>query len=157
MRGVLAALGDRERVVWAADSFQGLPRPEERYPQDRLDKHWQLADVLGVSLSQVQTNFSRYGLLDGQVRFLEGWFKDTLPQAPIERLALLRLDGDLYSSTIDALEALYPKVSSSGYVIVDDYGAVTGCRQAVDDYRKQNDVTEPLVKVDWSGVYWKKR
>jgi O-methyltransferase len=113
--------------------------------------------MLGISLSQVQMNFSRYGLLDDRVQFLAGWFKDTLPQAPTERLALLRLDGDLYSSTMDALEVLYPKVSSSGYVIVDDYGAVAGCKQAVDDYRQQNDLIEPLMKIDWSGVYRKKR
>jgi O-methyltransferase len=157
MRGILAAFGDRERVVWAADSFQGLPRPDERYPQERADKHWQLAEVLGISLAEVQANFARYGLLDGQVRFLEGWFKETLPRAPIGRIAVLRLDGDMYSSTMDALEHLYPKLSSAGFVIIDDYGAVPVCRQAVEDYRSQNGITEPIVRIDWAGVFWKKR
>jgi O-methyltransferase len=156
MRGILAALGDAARMVWVADSFQGLPRPDGRYPQERGDKHWQLAHVLGVPLAEVKANFARYGLLDGRVRFLEGWFKDTLPQAPIERLALLRLDGDLYSSTMDALQHLYPKLSTGGFAIIDDYGAVPGCRQAVEDYRKQHGITEPMAKIDWSGVFWKK-
>jgi O-methyltransferase len=59
-----------------------------------------------VSLEQVKENFRRYGLLDEQVRFVKGSFRDTLPSIPIERLALLRLDGDLYESTIQALTAL---------------------------------------------------
>ncbi|MGA3098112.1 MAG: TylF/MycF family methyltransferase [Bryobacteraceae bacterium] len=157
MRGILAAFGDRERVVWAADSFQGLPRPDGRYPQDQGDKHWQLEDALSVPLAEVKANFARYGLLDRQVRFLEGWFKDTLPRAPIERLALLRLDGDMYSSTMDSLEQLYPKLSSAGFLIVDDYGAVPACRQAVDDYRRRSGIAEPMTRIDWSGVFWKKR
>jgi len=72
---------------------------------------------LAVSLERVQDNFRRYGLLDRQVRFLKGWFRDTLPAAPIERLAILRLDGDLYESTIQALGALHGKVSAGGVVM----------------------------------------
>ena len=81
---------------------------------------------LAVPLERVQDNFRRYGLLDEQVRFLKGWFRDTLPTAPIERLAVLRLDGDLYESTIQALDGLYDKLSAGGFVIVDDYGNVAG-------------------------------
>jgi O-methyltransferase len=88
------------------------------------------ARELAVSLEQVKANFDRYGLLDDQVRFLKGWFRDTLPVAPIERLAVLRLDGDMYESPMDTLVNLYPKLSEGGYVIVDDYGAIPACRQA---------------------------
>ena len=88
----------------------------------------------GTSYEEVRERFARYGLLDEQVRFLRGWFRDTLPSAPIERLALLRLDGDLYDSTYDTLAALYPRVSVGGYVIIDDYDAVDECREAVHDY-----------------------
>ena len=104
----------------------------------------------------MQENFRRYGLLDDQVRFLRGWFKDTLPGAPIEKLALVRLDGDMYSSTMDAVEALYPRLQSGGYILVDDYGAVPGCREAIDEYRKANGISEPIQVVDWTGVYWEK-
>src|SRR5437660_5508725 len=90
---------------------------------------------LAVTRERVQDNFRRYGLLDQQVRFREGWFRDTLPRAPIERLAVLRLDGDLYESTIQALEGLYDRLSAGGYVIVDDYGNMASCRQAVHDFR----------------------
>ncbi len=104
----------------------------------------------------MQDNFRRYGLLDDQVRFLKGWFRDTLPDAPIERLAVLRLDGDLYESTIQALECLYDRLSAGGYVIVDDYGNVAGCRQAVHDFRAQRGINDPIRPIDWAGVYWRR-
>jgi len=90
------------------------------------------------------------------VRFLKGWFRDTLPAAPIERLAVLRLDGDMYQSTMDTLVNLYPKVSQGGYVIVDDYGAIPACRQAVNDYRAANGITEEIRDIDWTGIFWQK-
>jgi len=156
MRGVLAAYGESHRVVWVADSFVGLPPPDlEHYPEDRGDRHY-LSRSLVVSLDEVKQNFAKYGLLDDQVRFLKGWFRDTLPAAPIERLALLRLDGDMYESTIDSLRNLYPKVSIGGFVVIDDYSNLAPCRKAVDDYRSANDITEPLKKVDWNGVYWRR-
>jgi O-methyltransferase len=101
-------------------------------------------------------DFRRYGLLDEQVLFLEGWFRDTLPAAPIERLAVLRLDGDLYESTIQALECLYDRLSVGGYVIVDDYGNVAGCRQAVHDFRAARGIADPIQPIDWAGVYWRR-
>ncbi len=155
-RGVLKAYGIRDRIVWVADSFEGLPKPDGRYRQDDGDRHWKHKSVLGVSLEQVKANFARYGLLDEQVRFLPGWFKDTLPTAPIEKLAILRLDGDMYSSTMDVFECLYAKLSPGGYLIVDDYGAIPSCRQAVDDFRAKMGITEPLQQIDWTGVFWEK-
>ena len=113
-------------------------------------------DVLAVSLEQVQENFRRYGLLDGQVRFLKGYFRDTLPSAPIGRLAVLRLDGDLYESTIVALDSLYPKLSPGGFVIVDDYKVVPKCKPAVDDFRAEHGIREPLEEMGWHGVHWRK-
>jgi O-methyltransferase len=105
----------------------------------------------------VQANFARYGLLDGQVRFLPGWFRDTLPCAPIEHLALMRLDGDLYESTIIALESLYPKLSPGGFVIIDDYdGWDPGCRTAVHDFRDRHGIEAPIVHIDWAGVWWQR-
>ncbi len=156
MRGVLAATGSEDRRVWVADSFEGLPKPDpERYPADEGDRHWTFTE-LAVGEEAVRTNFARYGLLDDQVRFLRGWFNDTLPSAPVERLAVLRVDGDMYGSTMEVLEALYDKLSVGGYCIIDDYGAVAGCRAAVGDFRARRGVTEPIEEVDWTGVYWRK-
>lgn len=156
MRGVLKAYGVTDRRVWVADSFQGLPKPApEAYPSDAGDAHHALKP-LAVPLEEVQANFERYGLLDDQVQFLKGWFKDTLPAAPIEHLAVVRLDGDMYESTMNGLEHLYPKLSVGGYLIVDDHGAVPACRQAVEDYRRAHGILDPIVSIDWTGVYWRR-
>lgn len=155
MRAILKEYSITDRFVWVADSFQGLPIPNGTlYPADKGLK--KASDDLAISLETVKKNFAKYGLLDDQVKFLKGWFKDTLPVAPIENIALMRLDGDLYESTIDALNSLYPKLSIGGYVIIDDYVAMPQCAKAVDDYRKTNDITEKLERAGWSIVYWKK-
>lgn len=156
MRAALNAYGDRTRKIWVADSFEGLPRPDGRYQQDEGDIHWTFSHTLAVSLDQVKANFSRYGFLDERVRFLKGWFKDTLPTAPIDRLAILRLDGDMYSSTMDALVSLYPKLSCGGFAIIDDYGVVEACRKAVADFRESNKIIDPILPIDGDGVYWRK-
>jgi len=155
MRAILAAYGDPSRVVWVADSFAGLPPPDSRYAADQGDYHHGF-DTLAVSLEQVRENFRRYGLLDDRVKFLKGWFKDTLPTAPIGPLAVARLDGDMYESTMDALVSLYPKLSVGGYLIVDDYGIVPGCKKAVEDYRREHGIVEPVVDIDGWGAYWRR-
>jgi O-methyltransferase len=157
MRAILKAYDVTDRRVWAADSFEGLPRPDgEKYPADAGDLHHE-ARELAVSVEEVRANFQRFGLLDEQVCFLKGWFRDTMPNAPVKQLAVLRLDGDMYESTMEALMALYPRVSPGGYVIVDDYGAVAGCRQAVDDYRRTEGIQEEMRWVDWTGIYWQRK
>jgi O-methyltransferase len=156
MRAVLEAYGDTQRQVWVADSFQGLPKPDPwRWPGEAGDKHW-TKEQLAVPVEQVQANFARYGLLDERVRFLVGWFKDTLPTAPIQQLAVLRLDGDMYGSTMEALETLYPKLSVGGYVIVDDYGDIRQCKEAVTDFREAHGISDPMEWADWTGVYWQR-
>jgi O-methyltransferase len=158
MRAVLAVYGDEKRCVWLADSFAGVPSPDkENYVADenlRLDLS---ADVLAVSQAAVKANFKRFGLLDDRVRFLPGWFKDTLPNAPIDRIALLRLDGDLYESTIQALDVLYPRLSDGAFCIIDDYHAISACRQAVTDYREKHNILADINEIDGSGVYWRKQ
>jgi O-methyltransferase/8-demethyl-8-(2,3-dimethoxy-alpha-L-rhamnosyl)tetracenomycin-C 4'-O-methyltransferase len=156
MRAVLSAYGVTDRIVWCADSFEGLPPPDaEHYPADAGDQHHTYAP-LAVSLDEVKSNFERYGLLDEQVKFLKGWFKDTLPSAPIDKLALLRLDGDMYESTMDALNALYDKVAPGGAIIVDDYGAVEGCRRAVADFLGARSIRANIANIDGIGAWWVK-
>lgn len=156
MRGILKAYNITNRLVWVCDSFKGLPAPNPKeYPIDEgLNFH--LFNELAVSVDQVKSNFAKYGLLDKQVRFLEGYFKDTLPKAPIKKIALLRLDGDLYESTIDALNNLYSKLSVGGFIIIDDLYSIPQCMQAVADYRKEHNIITPIKIIDWSGGYWQK-
>ena len=150
MRALLKVHCDTNRLVWAADSFEGLPVPKD--DQDGED----LSDVqeLKISLERVQDNFRRFNLLDDRVRFLKGWFADTLPGAPIDKISVLRLDGDLYSSTMDVLQALYHKVSVGGYVIVDDYYSWPGCQRAVQEYLAAHHLEVDIRQVDWTCCYW---
>lgn len=155
MRAILAAHGVEDRRVFIADSFEGLPKPDaERFPADRDDQHHRYT-FLAVSQAEVESHFDRYGLLDNKVVFLKGWFRDTLPNAPIEKLAVLRLDGDMYGSTIDALTNLYPKLSKGGFCIVDDY-ALDGCQRAVNEYRTEHGIDAEMRAIDWTGQYWRK-
>ncbi len=158
MRATLAAYGDAKRSVWLCDSFQGVPRSDPvNYKADKGIRAEFAAGILGVSEAEVKRNFERYGLLDDRVRFLPGWFKDTLHNAPIEQISVLRLDGDLYESTIQALEPLYPRLSLGGYCIVDDYYAVKACEQAVTDYRAQHGITTEIIDIDGTGAMWRKQ
>jgi O-methyltransferase len=155
MRAVLKAHGVTDRTVWVADSFRGLPPPTKEHGAD-VGSDFHKYDELAISVDEVKDNFRRYDLLDDRVRFLEGWFSETLATAPIEQLAVLRLDGDMYSSTIDALDALYDKVSDGGFIIVDDYGAIPACAKAVHDFRDRRSITDPIEEVDWTGAFWRK-
>jgi O-methyltransferase len=155
MRAVLGVRNVRDRIVWCADSFEGNPVPRETNRKVAHDPDLSNWSYLSVSLDQVKSNFARFNLLDDQVRFLKGWFCDTLPSAPIHRLALLRLDGDLYESTKDALNNLYDKVSSGGYVIIDDYNTWEGCRIAVDEFRETRGILAPIRDIDRDAILWR--
>lgn len=155
MRGVLMAYGITDRVVWAADSFAGVPPPT--HPADKgLILDASVLPVLSVSLEDVWELFERYDLLDDQVNFVKGWFKDTLGKAPIEKLAVLRLDGDLYESTMDALKPLYGKVSQGGFIIADDYYSCPPCKQAIDEFRSAHNIRDELTQIDDQSVFWRK-
>ena len=156
MRALLYAYDVTDRFVWVADSFEGLPPANEtKYPAD-AGSTFHTYPQLAVTCEQVRENFRSYRLLDERVKFLKGWFKDTLPAAPIEKLALLRLDGDMYESTMDALISLYPKLSNQGYIIIDDYHVVSECRLAVSNYCDSMGIKPEIVDIDGVGVYWRK-
>jgi len=163
MRGALKALDVHDRIVWVADSFEGLPEPDpDKYPIEAKAHHGPVMKTgfnhFAAGLDTVKRNFEAYGLLDNQVQFLKGWFKDTLPTAPMTQLAVMRLDGDYYESTVDALHNLYGKLSVGGFVIIDDYGQDdwTYCRKAVDDFRAAEGITAKMVRVDSTCHYWQR-
>lgn len=152
MREMLNKLNSKKKV-YVADSFVGLPEPDEKYVHDKGDKHFEVS-LLSVSLSIVKENFEKFSTLEDVV-FLEGWFKDTLPRLE-NKFSVVRLDGDMYESTLDGLVNLYPLLSKSGYVIVDDYNAVKGCQEAVKDYRKSHKIKDEMIDIDGTAIYWKK-
>jgi len=143
----------KPRTVWAYDSFSGLPLPQHQ--QDKGDQH-HTYDALSVSLDEVAGNFAKYGFGtdDPYHRLVQGWFNVTLPKAEVEKIAVLRVDCDMYQSTLDVLENLYHKVSSGGFVIIDDY-QLQNCRIAVHEFREKQNITEEIKEIDNMGVYWR--
>lgn len=161
----------KNRRLWSADSFQGLPVEDEvRYSHDKatveqnkaqghvegrtVTDHEQ-ADFFGAQPGKMMSsrkvfdeNFKQAGLGGNKrLNVLEGWFNETLPKAPIKSISFLRLDGDLYVSTMDALASLYHKISPGGYIYVDDYGSYSGCRTAVDEFRRKNGIHDPMYPI----------
>lgn len=158
LRALQVSYGEPHRTTWVADSFEGLPQPShpvdvERFPGDFSETRqpW-----LAVSLRSVQDNFRTYDLLSDRVRFLPGWFAESLPAAPVGPLAILRVDADLYSSTYDVLSAMYDRVSVGGYVVIDDYWTFQACRMAVQDFLAERGIEPRLRRIDWAAVFWRK-
>jgi len=155
MRIILQKYGIKDKIIHVADSFEGLPKPNiEEFPEDYDDPHYTYDD-LKISLEEVKNNFKKYGVLDEQVQFIKGFFEDTMKDIHIEKLSLLRLDGDMYGSTWVALENLYDKLSSNGYLIIDDY-YLKGCNEAVNDFRKMKNIQNSIIPIDGYSIYWKK-
>lgn len=155
-RAVLLAYGITDRKIIVCDSFEGLPSPNvEKFPEDR-DAIFHLYADLSVSLETVKSNFAKFNLLDDQVVFLKGWFKDTMPTVQSEKIAVLRLDGDMYESTIDPLLHLYDRIPDGGWVIVDDYHAIPSSKAAVHDFLDSRKETPYIHDIDSSGVFFRK-
>lgn len=153
MKAVLNELKS-DKIVYVADSFEGLPKPSNKYKADKNDKH-HTVDFLKVDLATVENNFRKYGITDlTNVVFIKGFFSPSIFDLPI-KLSILRLDGDMYESTIVVLESLYHKLSVCGFCIIDDYH-LPACKKAVNDFRKKNRITDELIKIDWTGFYWEK-
>jgi O-methyltransferase len=154
MSAILAARDCCDRTIWLADSFAGLP-PSERAEDRDYVMDSSLLPVLAVSVDEVRQNFRRFDLLNDTIRFLPGWFDESLSGSKTGPLSLLRVDCDLYSSTKTVLEELYSRVSPGGWVIIDDYGILPPCKQAVDEFRGRNDISVPLESIDEHAVCWR--
>lgn len=155
-RAVLKAHDVTDRKVIACDSFEGLPPPnDDAYPADKGSNLHEFDD-LAISVDSVKDHFSRFNLLDDQVVFLKGWFRDTMKDVPSKQIAVLRLDGDMYESTIDPLNHLFDRIPPGGYVIVDDYNIVPACKEAVHDFLGKRGLTPKIIEIDSIGVYFRK-
>jgi O-methyltransferase len=146
--GVSASLAEvlgNSRKYYLFDSFEGLPQAKEIDGESAIN--WQKEkDVAnyydncsaGVEWAQKAMDLSGAQ----QVEIVKGWFKDTLPHFnKKETIAILRLDGDWYDSTMDCLTNLYPQVAIGGVILIDDYVAWDGCSRAVHDYLSKNNLT----------------
>jgi O-methyltransferase len=154
MRATLNSL-DAGREVWLADSFEGFPEPdEETFPADS-ERDLSRFDFFSIPVEEVRANFARLGLNDG-IRFVPGFFDETMPALRGGTWSVVRIDSDTYESTWLALDALYPGLSAGGHLIIDDYYMLPECRRAVDEYRREHGVSEPLEPIDWNSVGWRR-
>lgn len=148
--------GANDRKVWCCDSFEGMPKPSKTDVSIADDSDFSDREFLAVSLEEVQSNFKKFGLLDENVRFIKGLFNESLPKSPISKISILRLDGDLFDSTMDSLRNIYDRAEQSGFIIVDDYFSWKGCRTAVDQFRTERGISDELVQIDAHAVMWRK-
>lgn len=141
--------GRIEKPVYMLDSFEGLPPVTPR--DGPLALQWKngadpvnYLDNCKASLEELEKNLETLGFGADDYKILPGWFEDTLPRLAeklkVRGIALLRLDGDWYDSTLVCLEHLMPLVSEGGIVIVDDYYSWDGCARAVHDYLSRQDL-----------------
>jgi O-methyltransferase len=95
----------------------------------------------------------------GFVNYHKGWFQNTVPVMAnrIEKIAILRLDGDWYESTKICLDYLYDKVVPGGFIIFDDYGLYSGCKKAIDDFFKLRAENYYMNYSSWSCRYIQKK
>ena len=144
---------EMKEPVYVCDSFQGLPIPVDKNDVD--DAHFFIPE-LSVSINTVKENFG-YFPLEGEVKYIEGLFKDTMPKLKDEigPISVLRVDADMYEGTQQVLENLYDKVSVGGYVIVDDY-CINQAKQAIDEFREMYRIKNPLIKTNNCIHYWQK-
>ena len=156
LRAVQVAYGEAQRSTWLADTFAGVPAPSHELDRD-LDLTEERLPWMAADLESVRANVATYDLLSERVRFLPGLFAETLPSAPVEQLAILRIDADLYSSTRTVLDELYDRVAPGGFVIVDDYGCLEPCREAVDRFVEERGLSVEIDQVDWTRVCWRKQ
>jgi len=141
------------RAVVGFDSFAGVPRP---YSMADAGLNLHAYKHLAVSRDVVEANLKKLGLLD-RVKLVEGWFKDTVPamKSDVGPIAVLRLDGDLYTSTMEVLTELEPQVSPGGFIIIDDYG-IPQCARAVEEYRASAGITTPMNDSEGGAKWWRK-
>lgn len=155
---------NEKRPVYVCDSFEGLPLPS--HEKDAGHEYYNEATYLKISQETVRKSFEKYNLLSDDVFFIEGYFEHTMSELAKEdfQLAVLRLDGDMYTSTLSVLENMYDKVSPGGYIIVDDF-CLELCRQAVYEFRDKRKITDPILSATtWQSngvsypsiVFWKK-
>ena len=149
------------RKILVADSFCGLPPPVHLEDVlDAVNQGLHAEKEHQVAVAVVEKNFQSIlgaNVTQQSVVFIPGFFNDSLPvfvsKSPRTQLSFLRLDGDMYQSTMDVLENMYFLVVVGGVVLVDDYN-LDACRAAVTLFREKYRITEYMVDIIGGGVYW---
>ena len=156
-RAVMNMYGQHHRRSFVCDSFEGLPPGDRNL--DKGDKNWDdMHWYLAIPEELAAGNFQKYGLLDHNVIFAKGFFNETMPEIKkrAEQFSIMRLDGDMYESTVDVLYNLYDKLQVGGYVIMDDWKGFPS-KTACEDFFRVHEIKPEIIPIGnlWS-VYWKK-
>lgn len=150
-----------DRELWLYDTFAGHPRPDEKRDIDihgnSLTHHFDklttgdgFSDWARVSVDDVKASMLSTGYPAERLKFVKGKVEDTVPAQAPKKIAILRLDTDWYESTRHTLEHLFPRLSSGGVLIIDDYGHMRGAKEAVDEYCSKNEIRLLLNRIDYS-------
>jgi len=156
----LRSLGVEDRRMYLYDTFAGMTEPEAvdaSYLGESARETWRRNERDGYnawcygSLDDVRENMGRTGYPTERIEYVEGPVEATIPATVPERIAILRLDTDWYSSTRHELEHLYPRLVEGGVLIIDDYGYWVGARKAVDEYIAEKGLRILLARTDHTG------
>ena len=162
----LLANGSIDRELFLFDTFSGMPEaadadmdlfgrsgtallaelrklPPEGQAENNIVAH---CPIEAVRANLISTGYPR-----DKLHFIEGAVESTIPRYAPERIGLLRLDTDWYESTRHELVHLFPRLSSHGILVIDDYGHWRGARLAVDEFFEQNRETIFLNRIDYTG------
>jgi O-methyltransferase len=140
--------------IWLFDMFGLFPEPiheKDKYINNII----KFLFANPPTVDDVRNNFRKMDLLDSNIKFVVGEFKNTVPVSKINNIALLRLDGDHYDSTMIVLENYYWNISKGGYCIIDDYNNEhIACRNAVDEFRLKHSINNKIIDTHGGSVYW---
>jgi hypothetical protein len=156
---VIKNYSKRPRWLFCFDTFEGMPKPTSADTHAGLaaDESGWGTGTCAAPIESLMEAVRAVGAAD-IIRPTKGLFGDTLPTArkSIGSIALLHLDGDWYGSTRDILDNLYNLVLADGYLQVDDYGHWEGCRKALDEFEKEQNVVFEKTIIDETGISFRK-
>lgn len=152
----LRSMGDDTRTIWLYDTYEGMAEPTEldvAHDGQSAKKQFEITpDWCAASVEEVTANMAATGYPEERFRFVKGLVQDTIPNAGApDSIALLRLDTDWYESSKHELENLYPRLTSGGVLVLDDYGHWAGVRKSVDEYLSEHGVKAMLQRLDYAG------
>ncbi len=139
---VLAAglTGSPEKKMWLYDTFEGIPAPGPRDPQEAAA----LAGQMKGDIRKVREIFSKTNFPEDRLRIMKGEFAETFRSLP-SQAALVHIDADWYESVLLCLRTFYPLVPDGGMIILDDFGWWEGTRRAFYDFCAEQR-TAPLLE-----------
>lgn len=150
-----------DKKIYLYDTFEGMPEPTDndininnKKAENKflkLKRNENSSDWCFSEIDEVKNNIFSTGYPKENIIFVKGKVENTIPNIIPNKIALLRLDTDWYESTKHELEHLYPRLSEKGVLIIDDYGHWLGCRKAVDEYLKKNNISLLLNRIDYTG------